>query len=54
MFVKKSVKMHSEEEGHFALRKIVAFVAQKTCTHILKSRRAQNEPLFDVDFVPEA
>ena len=30
--------------------KIVAFGAQKTLTHILKSRRTQNESLFGTDF----
>ena len=34
--------------------KIVAFAAQKTRTHILKSRCTQNESLFGVDFGPEA
>ena len=30
------------------------FGAQKTRTHTLKSRRTQNESLFDADFGPEA
>ena len=34
--------------------KIVAFGAQKTRTHTLKSRRTQNESLFGADFGPEA
>ena len=34
--------------------KIIAFGAQKTRKHILKSRRTQNEPVFDADFGPEA
>ena len=34
--------------------KIVAFGAQKTSTHTLKSRRAQNESLFCADFGPVA
>ena len=34
--------------------KIVAFGAQKTRTHTLKSRRTQNELLFGTDFGPEA
>ena len=34
--------------------KIVAFVAQKTRTHTLKSRGTQNESLFGADFGPEA
>ena len=34
--------------------KIVAFAAQKTRTHALKSRRTQNELLFGADFCPEA
>ena len=34
--------------------KIVAFGAQETRTHTLKSRRVQNESLFDADFDPEA
>ena len=33
--------------------KIVAFGAQKSSTHIFKSRRTQNEALFDADFGPE-
>ena len=33
--------------------KIVAFRAQKTRTHALKSRRNQNELLFGADFDPE-
>ena len=33
--------------------KIVAFGAQKTRTHTLKSRRTQNELLFGADFGPE-
>ena len=33
---------------------IVAFGAQKTRVHTLKSRRIQNESLFCADFVPEA
>ena len=32
--------------------KIVAFVAQKTRTHTLKSQRNQNESLFGADFDP--
>ena len=35
------------------LEEIVAFVAQKTRTHTLKSRRTQNESLFGVDFSAE-
>ena len=34
--------------------KIVAFGAQKTRTHTLKSRRTQNESQFGADFDPEA
>ena len=34
--------------------KIVAFVAQKTRTHTLKSRRTQKESLVGADFGPEA
>ena len=34
--------------------KIVEFGAQKTRTHILKSRRTQNESLFGEDYRPEA
>ena len=34
--------------------KIVAFEAQNTRTHILKSRRTQNESQFSADFGPEA
>ena len=34
--------------------KIVAFGAQKTRTHILKSQRTQKESLFGKDFGPEA
>ena len=34
--------------------KIVAFGAQKTCTHTLKSRRIQNESLFVADSGLEA
>ena len=34
--------------------KIVAFGAQKTQTHILKSRRTQNKSLFGADFGREA
>ena len=34
--------------------KIIAFGAQKTRTHTLKSRRTQNESLFSADFDPEA
>ena len=34
--------------------KIVAFGAQKTRTHPLKSQRTQNESLFGEDFGPEA
>ena len=34
--------------------KIVASGAQKTCTHTLKSRHTQNEPLFGADFSPKA
>ena len=37
-----------------ATSKIVAFGAQKTRTHTLKSRRTQNESLFGADFDPEA
>ena len=33
---------------------IVAFGAQKTYTHTLKSRRTQNESLFGANFGPEA
>ena len=33
--------------------KFVAFGAQKTRTHTLKSRRTQNESLFTADFSPE-
>ena len=33
---------------------IVAFGAQKTRTHTLKSRRTQNESLFGAYFGPEA
>ena len=36
------------------ISKIVAFGAQKTRTHTLKSRRIQNESLFSADFGPEA
>ena len=35
-------------------RKIVAFGAEKTRTHTLKSRRTQNESLFGADFGPDA
>ena len=34
--------------------KIVAFGAQKTHTHTLKTRRSKNESLFNADFGPEA
>ena len=34
--------------------KIVAFAAQKSRTHTLKSRRIQSESLFGADFGPEA
>ena len=34
--------------------KIVAFGAQKTSTHTLKSQRTQNQLLFGVDFGPAA
>ena len=34
--------------------KIIAFGAQKTHTHTLKSRRTQNESLSVADFDPEA
>ena len=33
---------------------MVAFGAQKTRTHALKSRSTQNESLFGTDFGPEA
>ena len=47
------------DETHFGLggyvnNIIVAFGAQKTRTHTLKSRRTQNESLFGADFGPEA
>ena len=38
----------------FSASKIVAFGAQKTRTHTLKSRRALNESLFGADFGLEA
>ena len=41
------------EPGGYVKNQIVAFGAQKTCTHISKSRRTQNELLFGADFVPE-
>ena len=36
------------------ISKIVAFGAQKTRTHTLKSRCTQNEPLFGANFGPKA
>ena len=51
-------KIIFSDETHFDLAgyvsKIVAFEAQKTRTHSLKSRRSHNESLFGADFVPEA
>ena len=38
----------------YVVRKIVAFVAQKTRMHTLKSRSIQNESLFGADFGPDA
>ena len=46
------------DEAYFDLdvyvNKIVAFGAQKTRTHTLKSQCIQNESLFGADFGPEA
>ena len=47
-------KIIFSDEAHFDLGKIVAFGAQKTPTHTLKSRRTQNESLFGADFGPDA
>ena len=52
-------KIIFSDEAHFDLgwyvnKQIVAFGAQKTCTHTLKSRRTQNESPFGADFGPEA
>ena len=44
------------EDGDFGKKNhifILAFGAQKTRTHTLKSRRPQNESLFGVDFDPD-
>ena len=46
------MKAHFDLGGYIS--KIVAFGAQKTRTHALKSRRTQNESLFGTDFGPEA
>ena len=42
-------KIIFSDEAHF-----VAFGAQKTRTHTLKSRRTQNDSLFGADFGSEA
>ena len=42
------------DEAHFDLGGYVAFGAQKTRMHTLKSQRTQNESLFGADFGPEA
>ena len=51
-------KIIFSDEAHFDLDgyvtcKTVAFGAQKTRTHTLKSWRTQNESLFGADFAPE-
>ena len=48
-----SDKAHFDHGGNVK-KKIVAFGAQKTCTHTLKSRRTQNESQFGADFDSEA
>ena len=40
--------------GGYVTSKIVAFGAQKTRTHTLKTQRTQNESLFGADCGPEA
>ena len=51
-------KIIFSDEAHFDLggyvNNIVAFDAQKTHMHTLKSQRTQNESLFGADFGPEA
>ena len=51
-------KIIFSDEDYFDLdgyvnNQIVSFVAHKTRTHTLKSRRTQNESLFGLDFGPE-
>ena len=47
-------KIIFSDEAHFYMGGYVAFGAQKTRTHTLKSRRTQNESLFGADFGPAA
>ena len=49
-----SKKIIFSDEVHFDLGGYVAFGAQVTRMHTLKSRRAQEESLFGADFCPEA
>ena len=51
---KMQKKIIFSNEADLWTSKIVAFGAQKTRTPTLKSRRPQNEALFDVDFGREA
>ena len=41
------------DHGGYVTSKIVAFEAQETRTHTLKSGRTQNKSLFGADFGPE-